>query len=357
VEEARVIDWTSDESHLLLNPRLPAEERARLESLVIPLAAHVWLATSGTTGALKLTALSKRALLASAAAVNRHLGATANDVWGCVLPTFHVGGLGIHARAFLTGSHVLTLAWDPLAFASAPLTLSSLVPAQVSDLVRAGLHAPPSLRAIVVGGGALPDEMYEAARALGWPLLRSYGMTECCSQVATSTLDAPELVLLDHFVARAEEDGRLALRGDALLTGYAIEGRGFVDPKVDGWFVAEDRVELHGRHVRVLGRVGEFVKIGGESVDLARLDLILYALAGPDAALVAMPDERLGHVIHLATTRDAGDVVRAFNERVLPFERIRAVHRVAEIPRTPLGKLMRVRLLESLPPLPSASSS
>jgi len=330
------IDWVGDESHVLLNPRIPEEERQRLESFVTGLPAHVWLATSGTTGALKLTALSKRALLASAAAVNRHLQSDANDVWLCVLPTFHVGGLGIHARAFLSGARVVT-EW------SDDVTLASLVPAQVSDLVRDRRTAPQSLRAVVVGGGAMSEELYREGRALGWPLLPSYGMTECCSQVATATLESPELVLLDHVEARIEEDGRLALRSEALLTGYASED-GFVDPKIDGWFVTEDVASVEGRTLRVEGRRGDFVKIGGESVDLSRLDRILAGI-GADAAVVAIPDERLGHVIALAiASGDPDAIANAFNAHVFPFERARSIIPVREIPRTPLGKIMRGRL-------------
>lgn len=327
------IDWLSTQSHVLLNPRMPADERRRLESFVVDLPGHVWLSTSGTTGALKLTALSKRALLASAAAVNRHLQSEAKDVWLCMLPTFHVGGLGIHARAFLSGARVVDGGWDGV-------TLASVVPAQVSDLVRDRIAPPRSLRAVVVGGGALSEELDRAARALGWPLLPSYGLTECCSQVATATLESRELVLLDHVQARIESDGRLALRSEALLTGYASEA-GFVDPKVDGWFITEDIAALDGRVLRVEGRRGDFVKIGGESVDLSRLDRILAEL-GADAAVFTVPDERLGHVIALAVASgDAEAVVAAFNARVFPFERVRRIVRVAEIPRTPLGKVMR----------------
>lgn len=340
------IDWLSDESHVLLNPRMPEDERRRLESFVVELPGHVWLSTSGTTGALKLTALSKRALLASAAAVNRHLQSDAQDVWLCVLPTFHVGGLGIYARAFLSGARVVTDGWDGV-------TLASLVPAQVSDFVRDRVAPPPSLRAVVVGGGALSPELYEAGRALGWPLLPSYGMTECCSQVATArnagippagpAASPPPLVLLDHIEARIEPDGRLALRSEALLTGYATE-EGFVDPKADGWFVTEDLAAVEGRVLRVEGRRGDFVKIGGESVDLSRLDRILEEL-GADAAVFTIPDERLGHVIALAVASGDGEAIAAaFNARVFPFERARRVVRVPEIPRTPLGKLMRSRL-------------
>src|ERR1051325_11489877 len=284
-----MLDFASDETHLLLNPRLPREERSRLGALdaAAPrLAAHVWLATSGTTGSLKLVALSKRAILASAAAVNRHLDSSARDVWCCVLPTFHVGGLGIHARASLSGARVVSALWDPRSFITLcnteRVTLASLVPAQVRDL--RGLPVPASLRAIVVGGGAFQDDNH------GWPLLPSYGMTETASQVATATLGSRELVLLDHVEARIE-NGYIALRSESLLTGYMVEDRHsclveetgqagvpvvhFEDPKRDGWFVTPDLGSIEGRILRVAGRSGDFVKIGGESVDLGRLDRIL----------------------------------------------------------------------------------
>jgi O-succinylbenzoic acid--CoA ligase len=350
-------DFHSDATHILLNPRLPQAEKQSLVALVMsvpPLTAHIWLATSGTTGALKMTALSKRAILASAAAVNRHLESTASDVWSCVLPTFHVGGLGIYARAHLSGARVVASDWDPHAFAAADdVTLSSLVPAQVSDLVRAELRAPRSMRAIVVGGGALSRELYDAALALGWPLLPSYGMTEVCSQVATARPGSPELILLEHIEARVEEDGRLAFRSPALMTGYANYAEDgaarFLFVIRDGWLITDDLGELEGRVLRVFGRMGEFVKIGGESVDLQRLDGILATVAGPQAAIVAVPDERLGHVIHLALTEgDEAAIVEAFNARVAPFERIRGVHRVESIPRTALGKLMRGKLADAL---------
>jgi O-succinylbenzoic acid--CoA ligase len=334
------IDWLSDESHLLLNPRMPPEERARLESLVIRLRGHIWLATSGTTGALKLTALSKRAMLASAAAVNRRLQSDANDVWLCVLPAFHVGGLGIYARAFLSGARVVS-EWND------DVTLASLVPAQVSDLVTTAANPPRSLRAVIVGGGVLTNELYRAGTKLGWPLLPSYGMTETSSQVATAAPGSRDLLLLDHVEARTEESGRLAFRGESLLTGYATED-GFIDPKRDGWFITEDLGIVDGAVLRVFGRRGDFIKIGGESVDLTRLDAILSAIAGAHAAIAAVPDARLGHVIQLFADAavDAGVVAAAFNDRVHPFERARQVHRVAEIPRSALGKLLRRELLK-----------
>ena len=337
-----MIDFFGPDSHLIVNPRMPDEERARLEKLVPPLEAHVFIATSGSSGAVKLVALSKVAILASAVALNEYFEASAKDVWGSVLPAFHVGGLGIFARAQLARGRVLAMPWDPRLFISTDCTLVSMVPAQVHDLVRDGVRPQSTLRAVLVGGGVLDPQLNEAARALGWPIFTSYGMTECCSTIAI------EGRVLPHLEARVEADGRLAFRGASMLTGYATE-EGFVDPKVDGWFVSEDLGRVDNGALHVAGRRGDFLKIGGESVDLRRLDAVLDSVRGDvDAALVAMPDDRLGHVIHLAIAGEEGAIVEAFNERVLPFERIRAVHRVEAIPRSALGKLLRAKLAEEL---------
>jgi O-succinylbenzoic acid--CoA ligase len=331
-----MIDFESSVSHVLVNPRMPAEERERL---VVPaIDGHVFVTTSGSTGAVKLVALSKRAILASAAAVNGYFSVTSDDIFAAVLPPFHVGGLGIYARARLAGARVIAMDWDPEAFAASEATIASLVPAQVHDLVQRRLRPQPHLRAILVGGAAFDPELAARARADGWPVHASYGMSECASTIAIGE----PLQLLPHLEARLDADDRLALRGASLFTGYVEDGV-LTDPKIDGWFISEDRAALDGRTLTITGRPTDFVKIGGESVDLRRLDRILASIT-PDAAVFAAPDERLGHVIHLAITGDNARAVDEYNARVLPFERARAVHRVDEIPRSPLGKLLRREL-------------
>jgi o-succinylbenzoate---CoA ligase len=340
VEDARLIDWNGDRTHVLLNPRMPVDDRERLERMArgSRLRSHVIVATSGSTGALKLVALSKEAVLASAAAVNERLEAKASDVWGAVLPSFHVGGLGIYARAHLAGSRVVPMSWSPRALVESDATLVSLVPAQAHDLVNSGLRPSARLRAILVGGGAFRPDLDEKARAAGWPVLASFGMTECASTISVRD------VLLPHIEARTDEAFRLAFRGASMFTGYITE-EGFENPKVDGWFLSDDIGEVDGRTLRVHGRHEDFVKVGGESVNLARLDRILESVRGGlDAVLIAAPDQRLGHVIELVSTREAQEVVNRFNERVLPFERIRRTHLIDSIPRSSLGKLLRAEL-------------
>lgn len=372
------IDWQSESTEVLLNPRLSATDRDRIYSLINQiggLKGHLWISTSGSTGTLKWAALSKSAIIASANAVNRHLNCTSDDCWIHPLPDYHVGGIGIWARSHLSGSRVIDYKkrhgdkWDAEKFHrmayEEKATLTALVPAQMYDLVAARLHSPISMRAVIIGGGSIEQLLYDKAIDLGWKLLPSYGLTECSSQVATAQLgcwesgSVPELKILPHVNVAIDEEGFINIKSHSLLTGYVFESVAgespkFVDPKSDGWFRTEDLGKIVDGNLIVLGRSNHFVKIGGESVDLKRLENIfeshklnLGIIA--DMALVAVSDPRLGHVIHLASTipeKDIKVLIERYQTAVFPFERIRQVHVVESIPRTPLHKLRMQELLK-----------
>ena len=67
------------------------------------------LPTSGSTSGPKLTLLDKSSMLLSAKSVNEHLCINHNDLWLCCLPTHHVSGLSIYARAYDSSSKVIKL--------------------------------------------------------------------------------------------------------------------------------------------------------------------------------------------------------------------------------------------------------
>lgn len=341
---------------ILLNPRYTNEEKIKFQTALGSIdrySNHVWLATSGTSGFTKFVALSEKAILTSAAAVNQHLESNATDVWLNPLPEFHVGGLAIRARSKLSGASVVAChTWDPLQFNELlhgnKVTLTALVPTQLFDLVAKKLKPPATLRAVIIGGGALDDILYDHAKNLGWPILPSYGLTECCSQVATATSKSKQLQVLPHVTVKIE-DGLICIKSEALLSAYAKidDTVTITDPKIDEWFRTEDRGELQGKVLKVFGRSSDFIKIGGESVDLLQLDALLNKIKlnleiVDDMILIATSDPRLGKVIHLLTTGKETDIiVKAFNDQVLPFARIRQVNHTDKIPRTALGKPIR----------------
>lgn len=349
-----------------MNPRYSGTEIAAFKSLLNHASrwkAHVWLSTSGSCSQ-KWVGLSKSALLASAQAVNTHLQSDKRDRWIKALPSFHVGGLGILARAHISGAAVSDYyeecreKWQAKLFydylAQKKGTLTALVPAQLHDLIVLGFSPPASLRAVIIGGGAMPERLYAEALALRWPVLPSYGMTECASQIATASTCERQaaLEILPHIAVR-EEEGRLCFKGSSLLTTYALfEGETvhFRDPKVDGWFTSDDRGSVNGKYLSVHGREDNVIKIGGESVDLDRLEGLMQSLRlklsfQSEVTLVATPHDRLGSVVSLAVEGEEcpaiAQLIEHYNLAVLPFERIRERHFIPSFPRSALGKVLK----------------
>lgn len=366
-----MIDWESSDADILLNPRLPENLKAyyhkHLSQQAFSYKRHVWLATSGSTEKIKFVCLSKEALIISAEAVNRRLESTRRDIWLNPLPIYHVGGLSIWARSNLSKAKVVSFEqkWKPAHYCQAAeearATLSSLVPTQVFDLVSAHLQAPKSLRAIFVGGGALSETVYKEAIDLGWPLLPSYGLTECSSQVATAVHHSLQLKLLPHVEARINEEGLICLKSRSLLTAYAFpdeKGWEIHDPKTDGWFATQDRGFLSPEGIlQMTGRHNDQIKIGGEFISLFQLEKILekarLSLQFPKkAVLVVLPDERLEHVVHLAAEGESKEefhpLVGEFNREVLPFERIREIHLFSKLPVSPLNKPLNSQIYNQI---------
>jgi len=361
---------------VLQNPRDPLPEGGPVLG-----PGEVGFATSGSTGVPSVVVHTRETLEASALGVNDWLGATAEDVWLRVLPEFHVGGYQIGVRAGGSGSRVVAGVekWDAGQLVRVcreeAVTLTALVPAQLVDVVKAGLCCPAGLRAVVVGGGALEEDLGRKARQLGWPVLASYGSSEAASQVATERPDGPRggsacpgaMVILPQWEARVvpgDEAGLLELRGPALARrrfvwryGVWVE-EGLAD--AEGWWRTADRVILSGRELRFAGRVDRVVKVLGELVNLEAVERRLSA-AGLEVgrfAVVALPDERRGAALVLAwEARQEGrgpgeEPLARYAATAAPFAWIVRVAVVTELPRSPLGKIRYQELAVRLSAIP-----
>jgi O-succinylbenzoic acid--CoA ligase len=368
-----VINWHNDESYVFINPLLPQATKEMLQYAVEPylhIKGHIWLASSGTEHFPKMIALSKEAMLTSAAAVNEHIDLKPHFPWLNVLPIFHAGGLGMHARALLLDSPISDFfgnKWNPERYVNCledlEIYFSSLTPTHVYDIVNQNLPPPKSLQVVIVGGGMLPDNLHEQAYALGWPLLKSYGMTEACSQIATAWHPEPKtnLAILKHMQLRINAEGFIEIKSDALLSGY-VQGddpmRKFIDPKVDGWYTTQDKGSIEDGNLKIFGRGSNFLKIGGENINFSDLELVWADIkvkhhCPDDIVLIDMPDERLGSIICLAAAVPEGSIdleplMEEYRKQVIPIAKIRKVYYVSNIPRTDLYKLKKAELRQML---------
>lgn len=358
-----------ESSQLFLNPKLPSEERTLLQKMYQQAPtlseAHLWIASSGSSQAsdesVKLIALSKTALMASAQAVNVHLQATAQDIWSLNLPRFHIGGFSIEVRAALSQSRVEEfLDWKPAAFVDflkqKKITLASLVPTQVYDLVKMKAQSPSTLRAVVVGGAALAEDLYLEARQLGWPLLPSYGLTECASQVATARLASlkekkyPLLQKLSHVSLSLNQDSQLQIKSASLLSGYLQKKKDQTQfyAFTEEWLSTEDRAEINGDFIKPLGRSSDFVKILGEGVNLKKIEEIVsrtLPFLQNRFVVLTEPDSRRGvNLILVAEENLSLENMQKIEAQLAPFERIQRYQKVDRLPRSELGKILKTKV-------------
>jgi O-succinylbenzoic acid--CoA ligase len=333
------------------------------------LSGSVLFETSGSSGQPKWVVISKAALLASAAAVNRHLRVRPTSCWGLALPLHHVGGFGVAARAFEAGCRleVDEKRWDASTFcewlAFSGVTHTSLVPTQVYDLVQAGLRAPATLEIMVVGGGHLDAPTGRKARTFGWPVIASYGMTEASSQIATQEMEALDhlyqplpLPVLPIWQTELLPSGQLRIFGPALFSGHMVLEGGIWRylPRQEMGYDTSDRVALIGNQLTLLGRADSLVKVLGELVDPEAIEreLVVFSkgsLVAGSFAVMPVPDERCGHLLVpvFESAADRCQVAAALAEygaRSLGFRRLRPPVFVARMPRSALGKLLRGEL-------------
>jgi O-succinylbenzoic acid--CoA ligase len=265
--------------------------------------------TSGSTGRPKAALHSYANHWFSAEGSNRNIPVGPGDRWLLSLPLWHVGGLGILFRAALGGAAVALPGRLPIDAALAALgaTHLSLVPTQLHRLLRDPAAAAPlgRVRAVLLGGSAIPPALVEEALRRGVPLFTSYGCTEMASQVTTTAPgDGPQRLLtagraLAHREVRISGEGEILVRGATLFRGYLAHGA--IDPArdADGWYRTGDLGRLDDAgYLAVDGRRDAMFISGGENIhpeeverELCRFPGILEAVVVPveDAEFGARP--------------------------------------------------------------------
>jgi O-succinylbenzoic acid--CoA ligase len=341
------------------SPQFPCHPRHRDAALRVLkeldyLKDHFFVFSSGTTSSdLKGYALSKDALFTNARAVNEHFNLTSKDIWGLSIPYFHVGGLSVLARAYVLGSKIVDLgAWNPMGWAqklsSEHVSITTVVPTQVFDLVRLSIMAPTELKHLVVGGDYLSQELEKRAMDLGWPIIRTFGMTEVCSQLASAKTAGGKLKILPIHQAELGADGRLLIKSRSLFTlQFKLKGQleltwaqDLCDSK--GRYITNDLAELDTNSLRPLGRLDDQVNVSGRLVAIHSLKEILYSYAlnhglYQKVELTLEEDERQGKalvVLHL------DEVVVLPEDLFSPLKF--TMKKVATWERTDLGKLKKI---------------
>jgi len=339
--------------------QFPHHPKFKNESLVIldafmklGLRSHVLLFSSGTTNSHpKGFALSLEALILNAKAVNEHFNLSSSDVWGLSLPDYHVGGLSVLIRSAVLSSPSVDLGiWNPQEWIKKihdhDVTITTVVPTQVYDLVNLQLRAPSSLKFLIVGGDYLSLELEKRAIQLGWPVIKTFGMTEVCSQLASAQEVGGELKVLSPHEIKIDASQRLWVKSQCLYTfEFKLTDKVHLTHSKEhldefGFYPTQDLAQYDQSSLLPLGRLDDQFKVSGRLVSFNALKEKLYQYALENniygkVELTHRQDERAGkklRVLHLPGVYLREDLFAPLN-----FE----TQEVNSFERTDLGKLKK----------------
>ena len=311
--------------------------------------------TSGSTGTPKRTALTARALAASAAATENFFGSNSDAAsqWLLALPAHYIAGAQVLARSVLAGtspviarSVIEPVHFTPEVFLRAVERMSSarrfisLVPTQLHKLLES-VDANPSLGAeihealgsftgILLGGAPASADLLAAATALGLNTVTTYGSAETAGGCVYSGSVLPgvrvELVPEEGMPAvpdiegKPAQVGRIWISGAHLASGYIGDAARTAEhffTSADGtrWYRTDDYGLLspandpnsaaHGNEQRlqVLGRSDDVLISGGVKISARAVAAVLEEHpAVREACVVGLPDARWGTAIAAAVT-------------------------------------------------------
>jgi O-succinylbenzoic acid--CoA ligase len=269
----------------------------------VPSSIAVVISTSGSGGGSKEVGISAKALLASASATNEFLGAKIGQVWSLLLPLTHVAGINVLARSLELGTTPIDLRDIDLRDAEHYLKadFTAIVPTQ---LFRA-LHGEDRLlehlkhcRAVLVGGAALSESVWQSAKDLGINVITTYGMTETCGGCVYNGTPISGVEL-------DTRDGQIRIKSPTMASTYLNDEEAWNQAMDDGWFVTNDLGTLIDGKLTVAGRADDIINSGGKKISLSAIERALQKnFINNEFAAFSIPDVEWGNALHIAIAGD-----------------------------------------------------
>lgn len=335
--------------------------------------------TSGTTGKPKGCLQSGGAVASSAMGFCVRRRFTHEERLLSINPMFHVVGMQQVAAMLACGGKIVFAGRDDDSAAVLDLihreacTTTSAFP-QISfqwfgmDAVREG-EMP--LTKYTGGAGMGRPQIYETfEEAWDCRVVGGYGQTEVCG--FATFIDYPdmcehprsigwpmphvEMTILDpqgNQLAPGEE-GEICLRGPSVMLGYWRNEEATDEALGHGWLRTGDlgRMDENGLGY-LLGRAKELIKTGGENVYPAEVDAVFAEMPEvADVGCAGVPDKQWGEAVKAFVVLKPGEqlsreeISARFKSSIAGYKRPRYVEFVDQLPRDPLGKLLRRELSE-----------
>ena len=334
---------------------------------------RVLVHTSGSTGQPKPLWVEKRRMEASARITCDFLGLQAGNTALLCMPLDFIAGKMMVVRTLVRGLQLFCVqpdghplrtrvpstdgciclssrdlrqdghrAWQlsPAPFPSGgAFDFVAMVPLQVwnSLQVETERERLKAVRHLIIGGGAVDEQLAGQLRSFPNAVWSTYGMTETLSHIALRRLSGPDA-------------SPWYTPFDGVTVSLSSEGCLVIDaPHVcESPLLTNDLAELTTHPAtrrtlfRILGRRDNVVCSGGLKIQMEEVERLLHPHLSEAFLVTKCPDSRLGEAVVLLTEGSTDDALQSFCRRLLPqhWAPRHYVH-VDHIPLTATGKPAR----------------
>jgi fatty-acyl-CoA synthase len=148
--------------------------------------------------------------------------------------------------------------------------------------------------------------------------------------------------------------GEIVARGPRLMKGYWKQEEATRQTIRGGWLYTGDLgYRDEEGYIYLAGRAKDFIKRGGEMVSPEEVEQCLMAHPAVDeAAVIGVPDEEWGERVRAIVVLKQGarateeELIEHCRQRLASFKKPESVVFVEELPRNPLGKVLKRVLRE-----------
>jgi long-chain acyl-CoA synthetase len=342
--------------------------------------------TGGTTGVSKGAMLTHGNLLANVAQLDAHVRERVDHGRECALaalPLYHIFAFTANLLYFFhVGAHnILVASPRPLsnlqrAVENYPITWIPGVNTLFNGLLNEEWFAdypPPTLRGSLAGGMALHEAVAQRwERVTRTPVIEGYGLTEAAPVVTLNPLDAgnragtigrplqaTSVQLLDEQGREVEpgQPGELVVRGPQVMAGYWGRPEETAQVLRDGWLYTGDiAIQEADGFLRIVDRKKDMILVSGFNVYPNEVEECIAAMPGvAEVAVIGVPAGAAGEAVRAYVVPTPGatltpDAVRAHCREFLTAYKVpREVVLRAELPKSPVGKVLRRELRAELP--------
>ncbi len=223
-----------------------------------------------------------------------------------------------------------------------------------------------TLRYVKAGAMPIPPEVKERwERLTGVKMILGYGLSEASPETHNSppqrvkpgTIGIPimdtDARIVDEKTGEVEmhpgEVGELIIRGPQVMKEYLNQPADTREVLRNGWLYTGDLATIDEEgYFRILDRKKETINYKGYTIAPAEVEAILYEHpAVEQCAVVGKPDALAGEipkayvVLRDGHTVDQEELISFCVGRIAPYKYIREIEFIEEIPKTPVGKVLR----------------